>query len=261
MTFKNILLSFLFLSFVPLAHGNNLDSRGLEIMTEVAQRDEGFEDFSAQITMYLEDNNGNKSTRLMEVKNLEVADDGDKRLLVFKEPSDVSGTALLTYSHILEDDEQWLYLPVLKRVKRISSSNKSGPFVGSEFAYEDMLSQEAEKYDHKLIGEDKVNGLDCYVIERKPRYTSSGYLRQKVWIDKEHYRYQRIEYFDQLDNHFKTLALDDYEQFLGKFWRAKRMIMTNHQTNKKTSMVWKDFTFQNGYDDSIFTRSELMRIR
>lgn len=236
-------------------------SKGLEIMTEVDLRDEGFDDFSAKISMVLEDNNGNKSTRLMEVKNLEVKNDGDKRLLVFKEPSDVSGTALLTYSHILEDDEQWLFLPALKRVKRISSSNKSGPFVGSEFAYEDMLSQEVEKYEHVFIGEETFNGLECYVVERKPRYESSGYNKQKVWIDKEHFRYQKIEYFDHQDSHLKTLVLSEYEQFLDKFWRAKEMVMTNHQTQKSTAMYWKEFSFRNGYDDSSFTKSVLKRSR
>ncbi|AOE49305.1 outer membrane lipoprotein-sorting protein [Kangiella sediminilitoris] len=237
------------------------NSKGLEIMTEVDVRDEGFEDFKAQISMVLEDNDGNKSTRLMEVKNLEVKDDGDKRLLVFKEPSDVSGTALLTYSHILEDDEQWLFLPALKRVKRISSSNKSGPFVGSEFAYEDMLSQEVEKYDYSYIGEEVINGQDCYVIERKPRYESSGYNKQKVWVDKEHFRYQKIEYYDHQDAHLKTLVLSDYQQFLNKYWRAKKMVMTNHQTQKSTAMYWKQFSFRNGYDDSSFTKSVLKRSR
>ncbi|GAA0203764.1 outer membrane lipoprotein-sorting protein [Kangiella japonica] len=236
-------------------------NKGIEIMTEVDVRDEGFEDFSAQISMVLEDNNGNKSTRLMEVKNLEVKNDGDKRLLVFKEPSDVSGTALLTYSHILEDDEQWLYLPALKRVKRISSSNKSGPFVGSEFAYEDMLSQEVEKYEYVFLGEENFKGLECFIVERKPRYKNSGYNKHKVWIDKKHFRYQKIEYFDHQDSHLKTLVLTDYEQFLNKFWRAKEMVMTNHQTQKSTAMYWKRFSFSNGYSDSDFTKSVLKRSR
>ena len=200
-----LVLTLMMVASVSLAQSNS--DKGLEIMTEVDVRDEGFKDFSAEISMVLEDNDGNKSVRMMDVKNLEVKNDGDKRLLVFKEPSDVSGTALLTYSHIIKDDEQWLFLPALKRVKRISSSNKSGPFVGSEFAYEDMLSQEAEKYDHFYITEETFNGLDCFVVERKPRYQSSGYNKQKVWIDKEQYRYQKIEYYDHQDAHLKTLVL------------------------------------------------------
>ena len=124
-----------------------------------------------------------------------------------------------------------------------------------------MLSQEAEKYDHFYITEETFNGLDCFVVERKPRYQSSGYNKQKVWIDKEQYRYQKIEYYDHQDAHLKTLVLSKYEQFLDKYWRAKEMVMTNHQTQKSTTMYWKDFSFQNGYDDSAFTKSVLKRSR
>ena len=133
----------------PAAHAidlppeNQPELRGLVIAQESKKRDAGFNDSISEMEMILTNANGDVSTRKMKFKTLEVPnpEDGDKSLMVFEEPRDVAGTAMLTYSHILEADDQWMFLPALKRVKRISSVNKSGPFMGSEFAFEDLSSQ------------------------------------------------------------------------------------------------------------------------
>ena len=114
--------------------------RGLEIANERKARDTGWGDSQAEMTMILRNSQGETSERKMRLKSFEIQDDGDKGLTIFDEPKDVSGTAFLSFSHNTKPDDQWLYLPALKRVKRISSRNKSGPFMGSEFAYEDMGS-------------------------------------------------------------------------------------------------------------------------
>jgi aldehyde:ferredoxin oxidoreductase len=100
------------------------------------------------MVMILRNKRGQESKRELEIRTLEVKDDGDKSLTVFHTPRDVRGTALLTYSHGVDPDDQWLYLPALRRVKRIASNNQSGPFMGSEFAYEDLSSQEIDKYTY-----------------------------------------------------------------------------------------------------------------
>ena len=97
------------------------------------------------MVMTLKNRAGKTSRRIIRIKTLESKGDGDKSLSLFDEPADVKGTSMLTYSHGLKPDDQWLYLPALKRVKRINSRNKSGPFMGSEFAFEDLGSQEVEK--------------------------------------------------------------------------------------------------------------------
>ncbi|MGD8515231.1 MAG: outer membrane lipoprotein-sorting protein, partial [Granulosicoccaceae bacterium] len=146
--------------------------KGLAIAVEADRRDTGFGDSKAEMKMILRNRHGEESVRDMRVKVLEVKDDGDKSIFVFDRPRDVKGTGLLSYSHKVGNDDQWLYLPALKRVKRISSANKSGSFMGSEFAYEDFASQEVEKYTYKYLrdepcpGNDK--GLECFVIERFP---------------------------------------------------------------------------------------------
>ena len=125
--------------------------KGLAIAKERKLRDEGWKDSDAKTTMVLRNSQGEENTREIRTLNLEVANDGDKGLTIFDEPKDVRGTAFLNHSHTGAPDDQWLYLPSVKRVKRIASRNKSGPFMGSEFAYEDLSSFELEKFKFQWL--------------------------------------------------------------------------------------------------------------
>ena len=171
------------------------EEKGLAIAVEDDKRDNGFVDYKAKMQMILKNRHGEKSTRNLRTKNLEVEGDGDKSLVIFDKPRDVKGTALLNFTHKTGTDDQWLYLPALKRVKRISSANKSGSFMGSEFAYEDVTSQELEKYTYKWIRDETVDGMQYFVFERYPAYKNSGYTRQVVWLDKKEYRQLKIDFF------------------------------------------------------------------
>ena len=243
------------------AHAETPEEKGLAIAKEADRRDSGFVDLTADLKMELRNKQGDTSIRYIHIKTLEVNGDGDKSLSVFEKPADVSGTAFLTFSHALVPDEQWLYLPALKRVKRINSNNKSGPFMGSEFAYEDLASQEIEKYIYKYLKDEVINGVDCFVVERHPTYEHSGYTRQLVWINKAEYRPEKIEYYDRKDSLLKTLVFSDYKQYLDKFWRADVMTMVNHQTEKSTVLTWSNYAFKTGLDDRDFNQNALKRAR
>ena len=192
---------------------------------------------------------------------LEVEDDGDKSLVIFDEPRDVSGTALLNYTHREGADDQWLYLPALRRVKRIASNNKSGPFMGSEFAYEDIASQEVAKYTYDFVGAETVDGVAMYVIERVPVDESSGYTRQIVWFDQAEYRLQKIDFYDRKNELLKTLTYVDYQRYLDRYWRVDRLEMVNHQTGKSTTLSFANYQFQTGLTDRDFDQSALRRAR
>lgn len=247
------------LSFSALA--GTAEERGLEIATEAERRDTGFHDSTASMKMLLRNRQGDESTRYIRVRTLEQPDDGDKSLTIFDEPADVRGTAFLSFTHKSDPDDQWLYLPALKRVKRISSRNKSGPFMGSEFAYEDISSQEVEKYTYKYLREEACGDLQCFVIERYPVDEYSGYTRQVVWIDKTEYRPRKIVYYDRKNARLKTLTFSDYHQYLDRYWRAHSMYMENHQTGKSTLLTWSDYEFQTGLSDRDFNRNNLDRVR
>lgn len=234
---------------------------GLAIAVEAEKRDSGWKDQEADLVMKLTNRHGESSERELSIQILEVDGDGDKSLSTFHTPRDVKGTAFLSYTHVEGADDQWLYLPALKRVKRISSGNKSGPFMGSEFAYEDLTSQEIEKYQYRYLRDETINGLECFVIERIPNDKRSGYTRQTVWLDKEEYRVQKIDYYDRKDSHLKTLTYHAYQKYLDNFWRADRMEMKNHQTGKATSLHWTDYRFANGFSERDFDKSTLKRAR
>ncbi|MDX8377867.1 MAG: outer membrane lipoprotein-sorting protein [Mariprofundales bacterium] len=237
------------------------EERGLEIATEVDVRDNGFGDYRVGLEMTLRNKYDQQTSRSMRNTTREQADDGDKTLIIFDNPRDVKGTAFLSHTHKAGADDQWLYLPALKRVKRISSSNKSGPFMGSEFAYEDIASQELEKYTYNYIGDESFAGREHFMIERFPTNLKSGYHRQMVWIDKTEYRVWKIVFYDRKDSLLKTLTYDGYQQFLGKYWRAKNMDMINHQTGKSTSLVFSNYKFNIGTTEMDFTSNSLKRAR
>jgi outer membrane lipoprotein-sorting protein len=235
--------------------------RGLEIAVEADRRDTGFGDFSANLVMVLRNSHGDVTTRDMRSRTLEQADDGDKALVIFDSPGDVRGTAFLSFTHKEASDDQWLFLPALKRVKRIASGNKSGPFMGSEFAYEDISSQEVEKYTYRYIRDETFDGRDHFVVERDPVDPKSGYSKQIVWADKEHYRPWKIEYYDRGGKLLKTLTFSGYKVYLDQYWRADRSIMENHQTGKSTVLEWSNYVFGNGYSDRDFSKNALAKAR
>ena len=174
------LILFLFVTLPIAAAAQDSQQKGLQIAQAAKSFDKGFADFTANMTMTLKNKSGDTSTRLIRIRTLEVEDDGDKSLSIFDEPADVKGTAMLTYTHGLKPDDQWLYLPALKRVKRISSRNKSGPFMGSTFAFEDLGSQEIEKYTYNYLRDEPCGDWVCHVMERFPAYEHSGYTRKVV---------------------------------------------------------------------------------
>jgi outer membrane lipoprotein-sorting protein len=238
------------------------EEKGLSIAQEADIRDVGYQDITANMLMILKNKHGQESNREMRIKTLEVEADGDKNLFVFDNPKDVKGTAFLSFTHKVGNDEQWMYLPALKRVKRISSQNKSGSFMGSEFSYEDMSNPEVEKYTYKWIRDEVYDGVDCFVIESYPvDKGNSGYTRMLRWIDKSEYRLLKVEFYDRKKSHLKTMTISGYNKYAGKHWRADELNMVNHQNGKSTQIEFSNYTFMSDLNDSDFTTNSLSRIK
>ncbi len=245
----------------PIAHSATPEEIGLQIAQEADARGKGFGNITARQTMILRNKQGQESQRQLRFRAIEIEGDGDRSMFVFDEPRDVKGTALLVHAHAKEDDDQWLYLPALKRVKRISSSNRSGSFMGSEFAYEDMSAQEVEKFIWKYLRDEPCGELDCTVSERMSTDNKSGYSRQLIWRDKDHLRTRKVEYYDRKNEHLKTLTITGYQQFLDRYWYAGEMTMVNHQTGKSSVLMWSDYEFRTGLEPRDFLKTGLKRIR
>lgn len=256
-------LFFIFSIFfaTPICQAQTDEDKGLQIIEEMVKRNKGWQDSQAEMKMILRTRTGSESVRLLRINTLEISGDGDKSLTMFDSPADVKGTAFLSYTHALEQDEQWLYLPALKRVRRISSNNKSGPFLGSEFAFEDLTSFEIPKYKYKYLRDEIVDEIDCFVVELYPQYQHSGYTRQISWIDKARYIPMKVEYYDRKNALLKTLENKGYRQYLDQYWRADEMLMTNHQNGKNTSLIIGSINFRTGLTERDFDQNSLKRAR
>ncbi len=238
-------------------------ARGLAIAQKSDATNLGFGDTAAEMEMILTNANGDVSERRLRFNTLENKNpnDGDWSMMIFDEPADVAGTAMLTYAHILDPDEQWMFLPALKRVKRISSVNKSGPFMGSEFAFEDFSAQEVGKYSYIWLRDEACGDRTCHVVERRPLYKHSGYTRMLSWTDTTDYQARKLVYYDRKGALLKTLTFSDYQLYLDKYWRAHELFMENHVTKKTTLLRWDDYAFQTGLSKDDFTQNSLKRAR
>ena len=254
------LAGFGFLLIFPVFAAANT-GRGLEIAQQVEAADSGWGDELLKAVMTLRASNGHEVVRMLRTRTLEVAGDGDKSLTIFDQPRDIKGTVFLTHTRKQGNDDQWIFLPALKRVKRINSSNRSGPFMGSDFSYEDVTSEEVERYSYNFLQEASCGGnQNCYVYERFPENPDSGYTRQIVYVDSQYFRIHKIEYFDRKHNHQKTLERSDYQQY-GDYWRASRWEMINHLRHKSTIIEWRDREFGTGLDQSDFNTNAIKRFR
>ena len=249
-------------AITPVRGDTEAARTGFEVAARADRSDRGFGNSEVELEMVLRNAAGKESRRSLKITTFEVADEseGDKSMIVFDSPNDIKGTALLSHANILDPDDQWLFLPALKRVKRISSANKSGPFVGSEFAFEDFTALELNKYDYRYLREEELDGLQTDVIERTPRYENSGYTRQVSWVDKDIYQVRKVEFYDRRGGLLKTLTLNDYRDYDG-VWRSQRMGMVNHQTGKSTDFNYGDYRFDVGLEDGDFVKGRLARLR
>ncbi len=258
------LLSLSAVTAAPSAFGATAEEeKGFEIAARSDRSDRGFGDSRVGLTMTLHNAAGAQSKRTLQIRTLEIPSEdlGDKSLIIFDSPRDIDGTALLSHAKILDPDDQWLFLPALKRIKRISSVNKSGPFVGSEFAFEDFTALELMKYSYKYLREEPCGEFMCDVVERYPRYEYSGYTRQVSWVDQEVFQVRKVEFYDRRDDLLKTLALKNYRLYKDKYWRALELSMTNHQTGKRTELIYDDYVFGAGLKSKDFVKGVLRRIK
>lgn len=241
-------------------HAITPTERGEDIAKAADSRLHGYVDMQVRLEMVLVSPSGETASRILRVQSRESANGGEKTLMAFETPRDLAGTALLTWTQPNVDDEQWLYLPAIKRVKQIGARNKSGPFMGSEFAFEDIVTPYWQKFTYRFLREESRDGLPCLVVERVPRDTWSGYTRQIIWVDRQESLIRRIEYFDRKNALLKTYSAGEFRQY-GKHWRPSSMLMVNHQSGKQTRLLWSDYQFGTGLKDEQFSQNALQRVK
>lgn len=219
-------------------------------------------DSTSKITMKLINEKGQE--RVRKIAYFEKRDKNDNRntLVKFQFPADVKGTGLLTLEHKGSEDDQWLYLPALRKTRRISASDKGDSFMGSDFTYEDMEQEDLDEFEYKLLGMEDINGEPCYRIEgiavSESKKKETSYSRREIWVRKSDFFLLKINYYNRKGSFLKTLAASDVKIISGKP-RAHRLIMENFQRRHKTELIYEDIKLDQGLSDNLFTERQLAR--
>ena len=207
--------------------------------------DRGWRDEVTRGRMTLFDAGGDSVQRSFSRMAYERATKGDKLIIRFLSPAEIKGVSALTFENSGSSDDSWLYLPASKRVRRVAGANNTASFQGTEFTYEDLSSLDPVEYAWRFSGETKLKrgetSIPVYKLEARPTYSDTGYSRLVVYYSTDGFRQERIEYYDKAGKHLKTRDSSNWKLLHGRFWRAFRIEMTNHQTGKRTLLEQERF--------------------
>ncbi len=242
-------------ALVSLVFGQTYTAR--EIAEKVANRNQGTDSYS-QIQMQLINASGQTRERTLILESKEFPD-GTHTYLEFIAPSDIAGTKLLIFEHQNAEDDLWLYLPAIRKVRRISSSQKYRSFVGTDFSYADLGSRNVDEYDYKITGRDSIEGKYCYILEStEKKGANAQYYRIVSWIDPASWIPLKSEMYDDENTLYKKLNTEQVKQF-SDVWMPQLLTMENVQDNTKTILHFKEIRINTGLKDEIFTKRNLMR--
>ncbi|MDQ7003815.1 MAG: outer membrane lipoprotein-sorting protein [Ghiorsea sp.] len=236
---------------------------GLEIMKLVEARDDG-NDLIQKMTQRLIDKRGSVRERQMISFRKDYGLDS-KSVSYFLSPANVRDTAMLTWDYADEakDDDQWLYLPALKKVRRISSSDRGDYFMGTDFTFEDIKSTpELGDYNWTLQGSEVLDGQDVWVVDAEPKtkelIKNLGYSKVRYAVRKDIYMYIKVDFWDRKGRELKHLISTGITQVDG-IWTATGGLMTNVQTNHKTELLLSEHQYNTGLSDRLFTERMIKR--
>jgi outer membrane lipoprotein-sorting protein len=217
-------------------------------------------DSDSEATFTLVNNSGQERVRKTQsVTKLIEGTTDNRRMVRFLSPPDVKGTVSLMIEHSGNDDDLWIYLPALKKVRRLVASNKKDAFVGTDFSYGDVIGHRVEDWNHQLTKEETVDGKDCYLIQSTPKneeITSlSGYSKRLTWIDRSNFVALKGEFYDLNGQLLKTAQASQVEEVDAKNgkWQPMQVVMKNVQTGHSTTITIENFKTNVGVEDDYFT--------
>ncbi len=250
--FKSYLCALLLLATAAGETATAQEPGALEIVENVYNRDEG-ESRIGKIRMTLI--NHRNDQRIREIRQY-VRDYGDmdKIIMFFITPADVRNTSFLSWAYDDESkvDNQWIYLPALKKVKRISSDSKKDYFMGSDFTYDDMGDRHPNADNHQLLRTETLNGEECYVIESIPKEKGYMYSKKVTWVIKDKWIELKKTFYDEDGELLKNLSSLEYSLIKG-YWFVTHLEMHNVQKNHRTDMEFIELELDAGVDDNYFT--------
>jgi len=211
--------------------------------------------------------NNKGKTRERDVTRYEKTYDGaggfdTKTLIIFDYPADIRGTGLLlwTYEDAAKDDDRWLYLPALKKVRRIAGESKNDYFMGTDFTYDDMGARSIDDDTHTLLGKETVEGVECYKIESVPKDKDGQYSKRITWIIPEKWVFTKVEFYEKSGTLQKVLKVSNIKEVDG-IWIGHEMFMDNLSKKHQTRIEVTEVKFNSEMNDQIFTQTTLQRGR
>lgn len=231
---------------------------GAEIMQAVYDRPQG-RDITGVLTMTLIDSKGKERVRSIQQQSGSF-DSGDRKIMMFLSPADVRGTSFMTWSYdeAGKADDQWIYLPALKRVKRISSEGKNDYFMGSDFTYDDLGDRQPSDDTHVLAGGESIGGESCWIVESKPKDPKYLYSKTVTWVSKEKNVGIKRDYYDSRGALLKNLSISSIESISG-IWVIKKTEMNNVQKNHRTRMEFTDVKIDTGIAADAFSERAMAK--
>lgn len=225
------------ISLLPLYHISAQNISGHEIMQRVKDRPDG-DTRQSQIVMKLINKHGSIRERKMDSYSIDFGTNKKDRktIMFFRYPTDVSGTGFLTwdYDNPSKEDDRWLYLPAMKKTRRINgSSAKKDYFMGSDFTYDDMGSKSVDEDNHVLNGEEMIDGFKCWRVTSEPKDNREIYSSKISWIRQDCLMPVRIEFYDRSGKLHRLLEITNIKKVDG-FWVGEKMTMMNVQTKHST---------------------------
>jgi outer membrane lipoprotein-sorting protein len=209
---------------------------------------------STRSKMILTAKNGTVTERTMDQYSRKDGQGNNRGVIVFQEPASVRGTRFLTMENQGKDNDQWIFLPSLGKVRRIAASEGSGSFIGTDFSYDDISSTD-RKTDldvHKILREEKFRNKDCYVIESTPKNTNYQYSKMIQWIDRGNFVIHKIELYDKRETQLKLLEVLEYREVQGRL-AAMVTKMTTLSDGTSTSLNVVELKYDSPIPDGVFT--------
>ncbi len=184
-----------------------------------------------------------------------------KIITKFISPADVKGTGLLVYDHKNQDDDMWIYLPALRKVRRIVSSEKGKSFMGSEFSNADMSAPKIDDYQYKILGSVNFEGKDCWQIESIPVNQQiaddMGFSKKISWVDKGFFFTCKNVFYDYDGEVFKEILLSQYEEIDDGKYMVRKMEALNLQNDRKSVMTIDKLQKGSALTENSFTPAAL----
>ena len=238
------------------------DLSGYDIMKRARDADTG-KTGTYTATMTLVNKTGNQRVREIVYYTKDYGDT-DKTVIVFRTPKDVAGVGYLMWEYdekadgTKKDSDNWLYMPAMKKVRRISGSESGGDFMGTDFTYDDMGDRALSKDTFNLLGSENINNADCWKIECVSKDKTEKNPRRIVWIRKDNYKLLKSEYYDRQNVLQRKLDCTNIEKIDG-IWTIGKMTMKNVRTDHSTVIEMKDVHYNIPINDSVFTVASLER--